>query len=87
MELQDTENALPFSVTRPLFMAAIMLGLALFALGTWAAVAPLATTIRANGTIASSAPSYDVQHPFGGHIYRFCDGRASIGGFDWAGHF
>ncbi len=68
MEPQDTENALPSSVTRPLFLAAGMLCLAVLALGTWAAIAPLATTIRANGTIASSAPSYDVQLPFGGHI-------------------
>lgn len=70
MDVQDNNTALPRSITRPLLLATIALCLALFGLGTWAAVAPLATTIRANGTIASAAPSYDVQHPFGGHIAR-----------------
>jgi HlyD family type I secretion membrane fusion protein len=70
MDLQESENSIPNSVTRPLFLATIALFLALCGLGIWAGVAPLATTIRASGTIASSAPSYEVQHPFGGHITR-----------------
>ncbi len=70
METKDQDDTIPSSVTRPLFMAAIALCLAVFGLGAWAGLAPLATTIRASGTIASAAPSYDVQHPFGGHIAR-----------------
>jgi HlyD family type I secretion membrane fusion protein len=70
MDMQDNDTDIPASIKRPLLLATLALCLALFGLGTWAAVAPLATTIRANGTIASAAPSYDVQHPFGGHIAR-----------------
>lgn len=70
MSAHDQDDTIPASVTRPLFMAAVGLCLALVGLGVWAGVAPLATTIRANGTLASAAPSYDVQHPFGGHIAR-----------------
>jgi HlyD family type I secretion membrane fusion protein len=70
MGLQQQEDSIPSAVTRPLFLATLALFAALFGLGVWAGVAPLATTIRVNGTIASSAPSYDVQHPFGGHIAR-----------------
>ena len=68
MDPSAHENELPKAVTWPLFLASIALCFALCGLGLWAAFAPLATSIRANGTIAPSAPSYDVQHPFGGHI-------------------
>ncbi len=64
------DTNLPKSITRPLFVASCVLFGALILLGCWAGMAPLATTIRANGTLASSAPSYDVQHPFGGHIAK-----------------
>lgn len=70
MNVQDQDDAIPSSVIRPLYLAALTLCLALVAFGVWAGMAPLATTIRASGTIASAAPSYDVQHPFGGHIAR-----------------
>lgn len=63
-----SETSLPSSVTRPLFVSAVVLFFALSLLLIWAFFAPLATTIRASGTLASSAPSYDLQHQFGGHI-------------------
>lgn len=70
MEEASLDTNLPKSITRPLFLASCVLFGALVLLGFWAGMAPLATTIRANGTLASSAPSYDVQHPFGGHIAK-----------------
>jgi len=38
------------------------------ALVFWAIFAPLATTIHVSGTLVSSVPSYDIQHPYGGRI-------------------
>lgn len=52
----------------PLRTSSVIVVLALFGFGLWAALAPLATTIRAHGVLVSSQPSFDIQHPYGGSI-------------------
>jgi HlyD family type I secretion membrane fusion protein len=59
---------MPVEITRPLRLAFISLSIAILSLIAWAVFAPLSTTIRANGTLVSTKPSYDIQHSFGGRI-------------------
>jgi len=61
---------LPATITRPLWVSASGLFSFLVVLILWSIYAPMATTIRANGSFASSRPSYDIQHPFGGRIQK-----------------
>lgn len=63
-----TDTALPRTITRPLHLSAIAVACALALITIWAVSAPLATTIRANGTLVSTQPAYELQHPFGGPI-------------------
>ncbi|MBL4875638.1 MAG: HlyD family efflux transporter periplasmic adaptor subunit [Cohaesibacteraceae bacterium] len=62
------EAEMPVEITRPLRLAFISLSIAILCLMVWAVFAPLSTTIRANGTLVSTKPSYDIQHSFGGRI-------------------
>lgn len=64
----SSEYDLPNSIKRPLWMAAGMLVFSLAAFSVWAVKAPISTTIRAQGTLASARPSYSVQHAFGGKL-------------------
>ncbi|MEM9852342.1 MAG: HlyD family efflux transporter periplasmic adaptor subunit [Pseudomonadota bacterium] len=66
---EDT-TALPRSVSRPLILATMARFGALALLAIWATTAPLATTIRASGTLVSAHPAYDIQHAHGGRIGR-----------------
>lgn len=60
--------ALPRSVSRPVTLASAIIAIGLLALISWATLAPLATTIRASGTLVSGHPAYEIQHPYGGRI-------------------
>lgn len=65
----DQQNAdLPAQVLRPLRagFVSVLLFVAVFA--TWAAFAPLATSIHASGHLNAPQPNFDIQHPFGGDI-------------------
>ncbi len=64
----NPETEMPTEITRPLQLAFISLSIAILCLMAWAIFAPLSTTIRANGTLVSAKPSYDIQHSFGGRI-------------------
>ena len=55
-----------------------MLLLAASALALWGLYAPLATTIRLNGTIVSSAATLDMQHPYGGQIAEVAIGTHDV---------
>ena len=66
--MEDDPMTLPHSVSRPIALAAGAIFLLLIGIVVWAVYAPLATTIRANGTLASVQPAYDIQHPYGGRI-------------------
>lgn len=68
--MEDDPMTLPHSVSRPIALAAGAIFLLLIGIVVWAVYAPLATTIRANGTLASVQPAYDIQHPYGGRIAR-----------------
>lgn len=47
----------------------ILFGL-LFVFLIWASFVPLATTLHSSGSLSSTAPGYEVQHPLGGRIAR-----------------
>jgi len=61
-------STVPKDVQRPLWGAALAATCALLAFCLWAAFAPLATTVSLNGTIISSTPSLELQHPYGGAV-------------------
>lgn len=62
------DQSLPKSLTKPLWRACALIFLAASALVFWGLYVPLATTIRLNGTIVSSAATLEMQHPYGGQI-------------------
>jgi len=63
-----TQNTLPRMVTRPLWIGAIGI-IMFFAMSIlWAGKAPLVTSIHLSGTLISSQPDYELQHPYGGEI-------------------
>lgn len=66
--MTQSETSLPRTITRPLKRAAIGLGAFLLLVSLWALKAPLATSVSVSGELASSRPSYDIQHAFGGPI-------------------
>jgi multidrug efflux pump subunit AcrA (membrane-fusion protein) len=49
-------------------MAALAVIIFLGGVGLWSALAPIATTLRISGTLVSTKPSFDIQHPFGGLV-------------------
>ncbi len=61
---------IPKSITWPLKTVSYILISALILIVLWAKYAPLVTTIRANGTLLSAQPSYDIQHSYGGRIRK-----------------
>ncbi len=62
------EETLPNTVIRPLRYAALAIIIMFALIALWAVYAPLATTIKASGSLISSRPSYEIQHPYGGQI-------------------
>ena len=66
--MTETKNELPTKIRRPLTVAAFGIGGFLAAFAIWAIFAPLATTITLRGSIASSTPSFALQHPYGGMV-------------------
>lgn len=68
MSDEPNQSGLPNSITNPLRLAFLGLGLILAGFGAWAFYAPLASTIHTNGSLVSSRPSYDLQHAYGGRI-------------------
>lgn len=66
-DLEHTAD-FPKQIIKPLHLAAWCVGIGICLVTLWLVYAPIATTIRANGTLVSSVPSYDIQHPFGGPI-------------------
>ncbi|MDG1529914.1 MAG: HlyD family efflux transporter periplasmic adaptor subunit [Paracoccaceae bacterium] len=59
---------LPRQIFAPLRMAALAVIIFLGGAGLWSALAPIATTLRISGTLVSTKPSFDIQHPFGGLV-------------------
>ena len=59
---------LPRQMFAPLRMAALAVIIFLGGAGLWSALAPIATTLRISGTLVSTKPSFDIQHPFGGLV-------------------
>lgn len=68
--MSDTpqSEALPRTLTRPLWGAALCFGLLLGLFGLWSVLAPIATTVRVSGMLKSSLLTYEIQHPFGGQL-------------------
>jgi len=66
--MTETNANLPDQIIRPLKWAAYTVVIVFTFIAIWAVYAPLATTIKANGTLVSSRPNYEIQHPFGGQI-------------------
>ena len=64
------EQGLPPTILRPLKFAALGLFTALVLGIVWSTTAPLATSIRVSGTLVSSKPSFEIQHPHNGRIKR-----------------
>ncbi len=55
-------------VARPLNRVVMVLAAGLIGIVVWSLTAPLATSIQVQGFLRSAAPSYEIQHPFGGPI-------------------
>ncbi|KAB7615958.1 HlyD family efflux transporter periplasmic adaptor subunit [Amylibacter sp. SFDW26] len=64
------QNTLPNNIMRPLNWAALTLACTIFFIALWSVYAPLATTIKADGTLVSSRPNYEIQHVYGGEIQK-----------------
>ena len=64
----DPITDLKTNVIRPFRLAAIAVAVFLILLVVWASTAKLATTIHVSGTLVSSSPRYELQHPYGGKI-------------------
>lgn len=60
--------SLPTDVRRPLGWALVTAALFLGGAGAWAFFAPISTSLRLNGEIASQDFTYDIQHPKGGRL-------------------
>ncbi|MEP3295771.1 MAG: HlyD family efflux transporter periplasmic adaptor subunit [Pseudoruegeria sp.] len=59
---------LPRDILKPVQRAGVGLFIAGVLLVIWACYAPLSTTVRASGTLVSSRPSFDLQHPHNGRV-------------------
>ncbi len=64
----EYSEKLPSSISRPLFGAAVLLLVLIITVVLWAVCVPIAITIHASGTLISSIPNYEIQHPYGGQI-------------------
>jgi HlyD family type I secretion membrane fusion protein len=56
------------NIIRPFRLAALSVAIFLTFVLIWANTAKLATTIHVSGTLVSSSPRYELQHPYGGKI-------------------
>lgn len=66
--MTQSSTSLPSSVIGPLKRTAFGLLAFLVVITLWALKAPLATSVSVSGELASSRPSYDMQHAYGGPI-------------------
>jgi HlyD family type I secretion membrane fusion protein len=64
----DAVAELKQNVIRPFRLAAMAVAVFLILILIWATTAKLATTIHVSGTLVSSSPRYELQHPYGGKI-------------------
>jgi HlyD family type I secretion membrane fusion protein len=64
----DSIIELKRNVIRPFQLAALAVAVFLIFIMIWATTAKLATTIHVSGTLVSSSPRYELQHPYGGKI-------------------
>ncbi len=66
--MKPNPNTIPKGITQPLKRASFCLVLAIFLAVCWGSFAPLVTTIKANGSLISAKPSYNIQHAYDGKI-------------------
>jgi len=64
----STQTDFRASVLGPFKRASLGILVFLVAVTVWSTTAKLATTVHLSGTLVSSIPNYEVQHPYGGKI-------------------